>query len=269
MDKLQWFKFTPTDWVMGKIQRCPEITQARFMRLICLYWNKECVLSSDDAEIEIDKEHLDILVSKKIVKIEDHFLVIDFLNEQLDNIAETSQKRREAVLKRWAKVKQNDTSVLKKDTIVLQSDTEKSRVEKEIEERREERREEKEKRECDFSLFWDKYNKKVDCKKCKDKFKKLTEEEVLKILKITDSYVLSTPDLKYRKNPLTWLNGNCWNDEIKTNGIKEVLNPDNERIVVFNTNVNGTIRKLPESKFLDEEKRFKEGGYIYKILKYE
>ena len=129
MDKLQWFKFTPTDWVMGKIQRCPEITQARFMRLICLYWNKECVLSYEDAEIEIDKEHLDILISKKIIKIEDNFLLIEFLNEQLENIAETSQKRREAVLQRWAKVKQKDTSVSEINTNVLQNDTEKSRVE--------------------------------------------------------------------------------------------------------------------------------------------
>jgi uncharacterized phage protein (TIGR02220 family) len=115
---------------MGKIQRCPEITQARFMRLICLYWNKECLLSFEDAEIEIDKEHLDILINKKIVKVEDTFLIIDFLNEQLGCIAETSEKRRKAVLLRWAKVKQNDTSVLQTDTSVLQSDTDKSRVEK-------------------------------------------------------------------------------------------------------------------------------------------
>lgn len=130
MDKLQWFKFMPTDWVMGKIQRCPEITQARFIRLICLYWNKECILNYSDAEIEIDKEHLDILIAKKIVKIENDFLIIDFLNEQLYGIAETSKKRREAVLQRWAKVKQNDTSVLQLNTSVLQNDTEESRVDK-------------------------------------------------------------------------------------------------------------------------------------------
>ena len=130
MDKLQWFKFAPTDWIMGKIQRCPEITQARFMRLICLYWNKECLLSYEDAEIEIDKEHLDILIGKKIVKVEDSFLIIDFLNEQLNGITETSEKRRQSVLLRWAKAKQTDTSVLQTDTSVLQSDTDKSRVEK-------------------------------------------------------------------------------------------------------------------------------------------
>jgi uncharacterized phage protein (TIGR02220 family) len=132
MDKLQWFKFTPTDWIMGKIQRCPEITQARFLRLICLYWNKECLLTYEDAEIEIDKEHLDLLINKKIIKLVENFISIEFLNEQLVNISETSQKRREAVLLRWAKAKQNDTIVLQKDTSVLQSDTDKSREDKSI-----------------------------------------------------------------------------------------------------------------------------------------
>jgi len=130
MDKLQWFKFSPTDWTMGKIQRCTELTQARYLRLICLYWNKECILSLEDAEIEIDKEHLDILLSKKIIKSENDFIVIDFLNEQLEEVAEKSQKRREAVLLRWAKVKENNTNEIQTDTNVLQNDTEESRVDK-------------------------------------------------------------------------------------------------------------------------------------------
>lgn len=130
MEKLQWFKFTPTDWVMGKIQRCPETTQARFMRLICLYWNKECVLNYEDAEIEIDKDHLEILINKKIIKVIDDFIQIEFLNEQLCGISETSEKRRQAVLQRWNKVKQIDTSVSNNYTSVLQKDTEKRREEK-------------------------------------------------------------------------------------------------------------------------------------------
>lgn len=105
MDKLQWFKFTPSDWMMGKIQRCPEITQARFMRLCCLYWNKDCNLSIEDAEIEIDKEHFDILVSKKIIsKNETHFN-ISFLDEQYLEIEDnTKDKSRSGIignLKRW------------------------------------------------------------------------------------------------------------------------------------------------------------------------
>jgi len=128
MDKLQWFKFAPSDWMMGKIQRCPEVTQARFLRLSCLYWNKECNLSYEDAEIEIDQEHLDVLIKKKIIKVIDGFIFLDFLDEQMEGIIETSTKRREAVNKRWAKTKQKDTKEIQTDTSVLQNDTDKSRV---------------------------------------------------------------------------------------------------------------------------------------------
>ena len=128
----------------------------------------------------------------------------------------------------------------------------------------------KEKIESDFVLFWDKYNKKQDSKKCKEKFFKLSDNDRSKIFEVLDSYILSTPDVKFRKNPLTWLNGGCWNDEIKTTtGTKQFSNPDNERIVKFNTNVNFTTRRLPESKFLAEQEAFRGGGYIYKILGYE
>jgi len=84
MEKLVWFKFSPRDWVMGKIQRCPEVTQARFIRLCCLYWNKECCISLEDAEIEIDKEHLDILISKKVILVENDFIKINFLDENFE-----------------------------------------------------------------------------------------------------------------------------------------------------------------------------------------
>jgi len=123
MEKLTWFKFTPSDWVMGKIQRCPEVTQARFIRLCCVYWNKDCVLSYDEADIEVDKEHLDILISKKVIKLEDGFIGIDFLNEQLLEISKTSEKRRFAVNERWVKKRQNDTSVLKNYTSVQKNNT--------------------------------------------------------------------------------------------------------------------------------------------------
>lgn len=84
MEKLVWFKFSPRDWVMGKIQRCPEVTQARFVRLMCMYWNKECEMTLEDAEIEIDKEHLDILISKKVILVENDFIKIKFLDENFE-----------------------------------------------------------------------------------------------------------------------------------------------------------------------------------------
>ncbi len=105
MEKLPWFKFTPKDWIMGRIQRCHEVTQARFMRLCCIYWNKDCVVSYEDAEIEIDKEHLDVLISKRVIKCFNNFIVIDFLNEQLDGIqidsTDKSKSGKIGNLKRW------------------------------------------------------------------------------------------------------------------------------------------------------------------------
>jgi len=105
MDKLQWFKFSYADWRLGKIQRCPEITQARFINLCCLYWNKEGNLSYEDAEIEIDKSHLDTLISKKVVSSIDGVINISFLDEQLLEIQEVkNDKSKSGVignLKRW------------------------------------------------------------------------------------------------------------------------------------------------------------------------
>ena len=68
----------------------------------------------------------------------------------------------------------------------------------------------------DFDSFWMAYDKKSDKKKCQTKWSKIKQEDRDKILLVVKKYVDSTPDAKYRKNPLTWLNGECWNDEIKS-----------------------------------------------------
>ena len=67
-----------------------------------------------------------------------------------------------------------------------------------------------------FDVFWEKYNKKQDSKKCLDKWLKLSDNEINAALDKVAAYVHSTPDVTYRKNPLTWLNGKCWEDEIIT-----------------------------------------------------
>lgn len=65
-----------------------------------------------------------------------------------------------------------------------------------------------------FETFWNMYDKKVDKTKTFKKFKTLDESVCNKIMDCLPSYIKKTPDVKYRKNPLTWLNGECWNDEI-------------------------------------------------------
>ena len=78
-----------------------------------------------------------------------------------------------------------------------------------------EKEKEKEKRLFDFETFWKTYDKMEGKKKALEKFLKLPQKDVDKILTVVKNYVVSTPDKKYRKNPLTWLNGENWNDQIK------------------------------------------------------
>ena len=80
----------------------------------------------------------------------------------------------------------------------------------------------------EFNNFWSLYDKKTDRARCLEKWKKvfkdnkqLTPEVVINSVK---QYVNSTPDPKFRKNPLTWLNGNCWEDETgKNNTTKKYI----------------------------------------------
>lgn len=65
-----------------------------------------------------------------------------------------------------------------------------------------------------FSDFWNIYDKKKDTAKCEKKWLSLTDNERELIMAHIPAYVKSTPDKKYRKNPMTYLNGKCWLDEI-------------------------------------------------------
>lgn len=69
----------------------------------------------------------------------------------------------------------------------------------------------------EFTRFWNLYDKKKDKDKCYSKWKKIPVKDKLVIFEVVKPYVDSTPDKKFRKNPLTYLNGKCWNDEIINN----------------------------------------------------
>jgi hypothetical protein len=84
-----------------------------------------------------------------------------------------------------------------------------------------------------FEIFWDLYNHKLDRKNCLKNFLQLDLQTIEKIIEVVPLYVkttttdtLASNGLKYRKNPLTWLNRECWNDEIivKTNNTQQSKN---------------------------------------------
>ena len=65
-----------------------------------------------------------------------------------------------------------------------------------------------------FEKWWNLYQKKRGKEKCMKKWAKLSLEEKQACIDATPTYVSSTPDVIYRKDPLTYLNGKCWNDEV-------------------------------------------------------
>lgn len=85
-----------------------------------------------------------------------------------------------------------------------------------------------------FDEFWSTYDKSVDKQKCKTKFEKLSHEVKLKIKEVLPLYIQSTPDKQFRKNPQTWLNGQCWNDEVKTIIKEETVEQMNDRMLYEN-----------------------------------
>lgn len=65
-----------------------------------------------------------------------------------------------------------------------------------------------------FEKWWELYGKKRGKKKTQAKWCRMAMKDKMACLHIVEEYVKSTPDKKFRKDPLTYLNGECWNDEI-------------------------------------------------------
>jgi hypothetical protein len=78
-----------------------------------------------------------------------------------------------------------------------------------------------------FEEFWNKYDKKTDHKKALVKWRTLKEDDKKKILETIDAYVLAHPDKMYRKMPTTYLNGECWNDELEVRKPTILASEDN------------------------------------------
>ena len=66
-----------------------------------------------------------------------------------------------------------------------------------------------------FETFWNDYAKKIDRKKCKAIYDKLSENDREEIANTIYLYIIAYPEIQFRKNPLTYLRGRCWEDDIE------------------------------------------------------
>ena len=72
-----------------------------------------------------------------------------------------------------------------------------------------------------FEQWWNFYDNKKSKSVAQKKFLALTLENQETCLKVVSQYVASTPDKKYRKYPVTYLNQESWNDEISNGEQKD------------------------------------------------
>lgn len=67
-----------------------------------------------------------------------------------------------------------------------------------------------------FETFWNAYNKMRDRGKCEKIWQRLSDTDKANIMRHVTKYVASTPNKKYRKDPITYLKNRSWEDEIIT-----------------------------------------------------
>ena len=216
-EKLPYFKFFTGEWANGSISIEKLSVQGLFINVCCFYWSKQGIVSIKQIEKKFKaKKELLVLIDEGILKSEDGFVTIDFLDNQMverDSRIESARKAGKASAQKRAKRKleepeEDSTSVEiplnETPTIKIREEEEKIRIRKEEELKGTEL----------FNRFWLLYSKNVNKEKCFKKFLTLKNEELEILFVHVPEYVNSTPDKKFRKAPLVYLNNKSFNDEI-------------------------------------------------------
>lgn len=129
--ELPFFKFTPTEWLVGKISFQSLEVQGAFIQCCCMFWKNSGVIKVDDMDYRIGKDNLAKLIEYDFVKVIDDFLRIEFLEEQLFSFEgvrrsrslsgiKSAEKKAEA---KKALVEANSTNVEESSTSVEENST--------------------------------------------------------------------------------------------------------------------------------------------------
>ena len=198
--------------MMGRISRQPAEVQVAFIRLCCVYWNAECEMSTDHAELEADG-HLERLLQTRLVESNGPSVFIKFLDIQWEeaNLHRTkmSQAGKRSAERRSAKVEESPTKV--EPMLNLPS----TKVEPMFN-REEERREEKKRGENTcvlFDQFWTLYPRKTSKQSASKAFAKLKDEDQQAAINNIARLYSETP-VQFVPHAATYLNQGRWEDQV-------------------------------------------------------
>jgi len=214
--------------MMGRISRQPAEVQVAFIRLCCVYWNAECEMSTDHAELEADG-HLERLLQTRLVESNGPSVFIKFLDLQWEeaNLHRTkmSQAGKRSAERRSAKVDENPTKV--EPMLNLPS----TNVEP-VFNREEKRREEKKRGESTcvlFDQFWAIYPRKTSKQSASKAFAKLKDEDQQKAIANIGRLYSQTP-IQFVPHAATYLNQARWDDQVipRTSTFSQLNQTDDE-----------------------------------------
>lgn len=164
----------------------------------------EILANQFHTELNIIEKALDIFQRFKMIEIWDDrtiFITNFSKHQQLDKIERAKEVSRLSSAKYRIKLKSiSDGHVTSRDETDIDKDIDTDQ-DKDV------------MREFEIA-FWNPYGKKINRFKCLKIWNQLSKEAKEKIKCHVPEYVLSTPNLSFRKNPLTYLNNESWNDEI-------------------------------------------------------
>ena len=203
--ELPFFKFEPNEWSEGNIQICSKLSKGLFIDICATYWSRKGELSYALAlqkHCNGNTNELQELIDNEILIIKDNQIIIEFLDEQLNKFARTSNIRRKAANKRWnakAMQKQCKSNAIREDNI----------------------REEKDNIYNDFDNFWNQYHEitnlqKTDKEPTLKYWNKLSKSNKQKAIDNIKNYYNSLNDKKYCKKARTYLRDKNFNDDFKS-----------------------------------------------------
>lgn len=85
--ELPYFKFVVNEWITGDITLEDYHTQGVFISICAYYWSKDCEVTMETVRkrFRSESETISNLISSNILKDEDGFCVINFLDEQKES----------------------------------------------------------------------------------------------------------------------------------------------------------------------------------------
>jgi len=112
--ELPYFKFEPSEWLEGEIQVCSDESIVCFINLCSGYWLKLGNINYAFALHKYCKKDASVLqelIDNKIITLNNDEISISFLDKQLNEFKEISEKRTSAANKRWENKEENASAL--------------------------------------------------------------------------------------------------------------------------------------------------------------